>query len=1007
MKINKKQAAVAAGLVCVVLLLLLLLSMCAREEAPAPTVPSETAAVETTQQTEEATEPTEETTEATEETTEATEETTEATEPSGNTRPGGTSGYNPGLDSGGTDTGTTTEPTTPEAGSEDSPYLEFVAELPGQIQTVAISTNGTVYQNLMGLEACVLTIEDPDAYVVYGETTYEPDDLGVVNVPILPGETENTPVTLRIGNKNDADKAFTLCFLGPVGSAGNPEPLTAAEDGTVAIKTVLEAGDTDGWFYGFTAEENSRLTLQLDKITENTACDIIVTVNDVVTKLSECEEGLLSVEVKQGDTALIQVVAIPGEDGTYPAVEAEISGTVESAPGSEANPIVVYGEFPIVTEKIAPGASVFYNVFGANDMTLTVENAQNCVITVDGVTYAAVDGVITAAIKTDNPRNPVVIVVGNSGEDATSFTLELVPPLGSMNNPAAMVEGTNTAVIEAGDIDGYWFTWTADADAVVTITMPDGDWTYQLEHVSGDIPTYGDIQWSDSDPVVSSVETKVVAGDVLNLMVNTYDPADMFSNPAGEICFQLSVVQHLDVWSAGAEVSLAPGETVFCKAVIRAESIILKVAGEGEFTVNVNGRDHKAVDGLVAIDGFKSEMYQPQQFTITNDGEETLNCKISYENPVGSSMNPEVLTQDGAYSCTVTGDGEGYFYTWIAPANGELTVTMECEDWTCVLNNLTTSLYGDIFASDGDTESETLTVSQGDEIQINLGTASLEPGDVDFAISFEKAPVDVTGYGATLELQPGETAACYARINAESIILKVTGTGDFTVTMGSQSYKAENGVVSVEGIASTFYAPAEFSVTNNSDAAVTYSLTYENPVGTLENPMMITEMSSYTAAVKGDGQGYYFGWIATEDGEFTVTMACDDWAYTINNLGSYRYGNNQISTAADAASSETWTVKAGDEIQIILGTASRENKNVSFTVSFQTAQQDAEEDTGAEDTNADDVTDDVTTGGTDDSGAETGDITETGSASDGESTEGTETGTESTQDTQTEEVSET
>lgn len=963
MKMNKKMAALIAGLACVVLLLVLLLSMCLGEEAPAPTAPTESAPVaETTQQTEATTEQTEETTEATEETTEATEETTEATEPtepSGNTRPGGTGGYNPGLDSGGSnDTNNPPADTTPAAGSENSPYLELVSELPQDVQTVAIPGNGSIYQNIVGLAECVLTIEDKDSYVVYGENTFEPDDLGVVTVPIAAPETENAPVTFRIGNRYEQEKTVMLCFRALLGTEGNPEPLPV-HDGIFTVKAALEAGDADGYFYGFTAEENSRLALQVDQITENTGCDIIVTVNETVTKLSDSEDGTLSVEVKQMDTALIQVIAVPTEDGSYPATEVDISGTVESAPGSSANPIEIPGEFPIVTDEIAPGASVFYSVYGANNKILTVESANAC-ITIDGVTYAPVDGVISVPVQAEDPRTPVIIVVGNTGEEAESFTVEMISPLGSMENPEPMMEGLTTATIEEGDTDGYWYSWTAEADTKVTITMESDSWVYQVAHISGDNISYGDTQWSDSDPVLQSYEVQMLAGDVLRLMVNTYDPDNMFTNPAGEIDFSLSVVRQVNVTYQGATLTLEPDELAVCNAMIHADNINLKVVGDAEFIVTVDGREYYAEDGVVFLEGIQSSTFAPMQFVITNVHNEPGNYTISFENPVGSMENPAVITDVGEYTAQVDGAGQGYYFAWTAPSDGELTVQLLGDDWVYTVNNLTSYRYGENrISTNGDAVSDTLTVSAGDEIQIILGTASREKKDVTFAVSFESTqPLDITYPGTTLELEPGETISCYARLNADSIHLKVTGSGEFTVNLGGMDYIAAEGVVTVENIQTTYYDPVLFTLHNASDVAGTYVLTYENPVGSMENPAVITQMGEYTAEVSATGQGYYYTWTATADGELTVEVLGDEWSYTIHNLTACIYGDNHVSSDETAPAFETISVSAGDEIQINLGTTALEKKSMTIAVSFVEAKQEATEPSG-EKTDGDDLTGEV------------------------------------------------
>ena len=152
MKLNKKQVGLIVGVVCVILLTILLLSMCngSTPEAPAPTVQT-TEVLETTVPTTEATVETTEaaTEETTEETTEATEESTEPTT-GGSTRPGGTGG--PGIGGGGN---TSTEPTVPLAGSEESPYMEVFSQFPDAVDTVSIPAQGTVHYYLSLLDESV------------------------------------------------------------------------------------------------------------------------------------------------------------------------------------------------------------------------------------------------------------------------------------------------------------------------------------------------------------------------------------------------------------------------------------------------------------------------------------------------------------------------------------------------------------------------------------------------------------------------------------------------------------------------------------------------------------------------------------------------------------------------------------------------------------------------------------------------------------------------------------
>ena len=209
-----------------------------------------------------------------------------------------------------------------------------------------------------------------------------------------------------------------------------------------------------------------------------------------------------------------------GEDTT---VEGGEDTTVAPGPelGSEENPIEVmftmndeYTE-GTATVTVPAGATYYFQSYGIGGMNLTIN-----------------DG--TPTLLSGNPRMPVVFSITNEGEAEAEYALAVSYPVGSMSNPAQLVIGENTAAIEAGNTQGYYFTYTAEAAGTLTLTISsEAGWTYVVNNITSYV--YGDIQWSDSDPVVNPAVVTVAAGDVIEIMVNTYDPADMWSNPAGTI----------------------------------------------------------------------------------------------------------------------------------------------------------------------------------------------------------------------------------------------------------------------------------------------------------------------------------------------------------------------------------------------------------------------------------------------------------------------------------------
>ena len=173
--------------------------------------------------------------------------------------------------------------------------------------------------------------------------------------------------------------------------------------------------------------------------------------------------------------------------------------------------------------------------------------------------------------------------------------------VGSVNNPAELVIGENTAVLEEGS-NGYYYTWTAEETSVLTITMPEGDWTYVINNIT--VGTYGDTQWSDSNPVNPAV-INVAAGDKIQIMVNTYNPNDMWRNPAGELTITAEVMIPVacidDVYYGTVKEALeaaANGDTVTMIADSHEEDSNLTI-DEG-VTLNVGSYDlyARSLNGL-------------------------------------------------------------------------------------------------------------------------------------------------------------------------------------------------------------------------------------------------------------------------------------------------------------------------------------------------------------------------------------------------------------------------
>ncbi len=108
------------------------------------------------------------------------------------------------------------------------------------------------------------------------------------------------------------------------------------------------------------------------------------------------------------------------------------------------------------------------------------------------------------------------------------------PAVGSQECPEVIeTVGDYAATVNEGT-QGYWYEWTAPADGTATIIMNDEiGWTYIVNNITSG--AYGDTHWYDDDPVVDTTDVQVNEGDVLSIIVNTYDSATPWNAPAGTV----------------------------------------------------------------------------------------------------------------------------------------------------------------------------------------------------------------------------------------------------------------------------------------------------------------------------------------------------------------------------------------------------------------------------------------------------------------------------------------
>lgn len=177
--------------------------------------------------------------------------------------------------------------------------------------------------HLYRVSGMTMRIADASAYVIYEDKTYTSDKNGYVYVSVT-SDSPNNPIVIQIGNGGTTNKTFAVKFTFPEGSMMNPYDAKIG-----STKTNIAAGNEQGVYYQYTAEKDGKITITLKSVSNNTLCDIRVTVTDSSYipqqyLLSEtADRKTLTIDVYAGDQIEINLVTVPDENFKYPAATIE------------------------------------------------------------------------------------------------------------------------------------------------------------------------------------------------------------------------------------------------------------------------------------------------------------------------------------------------------------------------------------------------------------------------------------------------------------------------------------------------------------------------------------------------------------------------------------------------------------------------------------------------------------------------------------------------------------
>lgn len=292
------------------------------------------------------------------------------------------------------------------------------------------------------------------------------------------------------------------------------------------------------------------------------------------------------------------------------------------------------------------------------------KNDYSPVESVNGVATLTLEGsnMFMVCNLADEDNAVYLQVTGGEGAGAPTGTWDDPEIVTMSKNEWTGAYGANLSVELAAGSQGYYYRYTAEEAGAVTVNIDCADadwnpvgWMYNVNNTTAG--RYGDMHFSDDEEVVDTELVPVAAGDVVDVFVSTYDPADMWNNPAGiaYVNFGFSAPG-----SADYPVDVVPGEqNTTIKEGASEYYYMYTATADGKLTVTMG--DNNA-------SGWSYSLYNFNTWAMTD-------YHSSADDPVVMSDGLTVSAGDEVQITIGTYDAEN---PWTLPA-GEVAWTLSLE----------------------------------------------------------------------------------------------------------------------------------------------------------------------------------------------------------------------------------------------------------------------------------------------------------------------------------------
>lgn len=203
----------------------------------------------------------------------------------------------------------------------------------------------------------------------------------------------------------------------------------------------------------------------------------------------------------------------------------------EKVVGNPANPdapVELGGELAIAFDaEVNAGEYVIHHLYRVSGTYLTIHD-EFAYVVYNGKTYWPENGTISVYLKADGMNVPIEVWIGNYSFEARTVHADCLYPLGDMMNPESLDLGTFTTKVPAGNEQGYYYTYVADAKGYLTITLDsvDADGNCSITLYNLDSGAY--VVMEDN-----TVKVKAKAGQTIQIIVAIF--TEDYRYPGGTV----------------------------------------------------------------------------------------------------------------------------------------------------------------------------------------------------------------------------------------------------------------------------------------------------------------------------------------------------------------------------------------------------------------------------------------------------------------------------------------